>query len=133
MSDDALDDECSVFITTNDPVLVNQIRYIKAIKFLHLLFYVDEDHKGKNMIREATKTRLHNITSQKGFNSNNCYNNSKSIALMIPIKSIDEVLAKIPEIIEQQSEDGNKKVIISEIGFFHMQIGMDLFHITCRL
>jgi len=85
---------------------------------LHLLFYVDEDHKGKNMIREAAKTRLHNITNQKGFNSNNCYNSSKSIALMIPIKSIDEVLAKIPEIIEQQSEDGNKKVIISEMGFF---------------
>jgi len=119
MSNDAFDaDECSVFTTTNDPALVNQIRYIKAIKFLHLLFYVDEAYKGENMIREAAKTRLHNITSKKEFNSNNCYNSSKSVALIIPIKSIDEVVITIPKIIKEQSEDGNKKVIVSEMGFF---------------
>jgi len=107
--------ECSVFRTTNNPALVNEIRYIKAIKFLYLLFYIDENRKGKSMIKEATKTRLKNIKKQK--KQNDCYGIT-SKAFKVSLKSVDEILEKIPKIIEKYSENNNKKVFVQEISFF---------------
>jgi len=104
--DEFTEDECSVFRTTNDPTLVNQIRYLKERVFLYLLFYVDEYHEGRNMIAEAAQTRLMNIKSKKG------------LAFCIPIQSIDEVATQIPKIIKKHSDNGDKKVLISEMGFF---------------
>jgi len=104
--------DCSVFRTTNDPTLVNQIRYLKERVFLYLLFYVAEDYEGKNMLTEAAQTRFFNIRKK------HCYNGITNKALCIPIQSIDEVVTQIPKIIEKHSEDGDKKVLVQEIGFF---------------
>jgi len=59
--------EVTVVIATDDPKLQKPKIYIKARKFLYLLFYIDENHKGKSMIKEATKTRLKNIKKQSWY------------------------------------------------------------------
>jgi len=112
MLDEFDEDEVTVVVATDDPKLQKPKIYIKARKFLYLLFYVAEDHKGKNMIAEAAQTRLRNIKNQSW------YNDKTNKAFSMPIQSIDEVLYQIPLIIEKHSENKTNKVIIQEMGFF---------------
>ncbi len=82
----------------------------KVIKYLHLLFYLDEDHKGRAMIREATMTRLRNIKKNKW------YDGDKHKAFGVPIQSVDEIIEQVAKII--QKHGGKEKVFIKEVGFF---------------
>lgn len=82
---------------------------IKEILILFLLFYIDEDHRGKYMISEAAQTRLQNIKKYKWYDDKiykvNC----------IPIQSVDEIIDQIAQII---SKNANKNVLIGEMGVF---------------
>lgn len=84
----------------------------KENTFLYLFFYIDEDHKGKNMISEACQTRLKNKKKQKW------YDDKKHKAFSIPIQSIDEILDQITKIVKKHSEGGTKRAIIGELGIF---------------
>lgn len=94
-----------------------QISGIKEDVFLFLLFFIDEDHKGKLMISEACQTRLKNIKKLSW------YNDKKYKAFSIPIQSVDEILEQIPLIIKKHSENDTKRVIIAEIGVFSHAAG----------
>jgi len=89
-----------------------KISGIKEDVFLFLLFFIDEDHKGKLMISEACQTRLKNIKKLSW------YEDKKYKAFSIPIQSVDEILDQIPLIIKKHSENDKKRVVIAEIGVF---------------
>ncbi|AYN01635.1 hypothetical protein MQX03_14415 [Chryseobacterium aahli] len=88
------------------------IEGIKEDVFLYLIFFIDEDHKGKLMISEGSQTRLKNIKKQSW------YDDKKHKAFSIPIQSVDEILDQIPQIIKKHSEGDKKRVMIAEIGIF---------------
>jgi hypothetical protein len=82
----------------------------KVVKYLHLFFYLDEDHHGRAMIREATMTRLRNVKKNKW------YDGDKHKAFGVPIQSVDEIIEQISKIIAKHG--GKEKVFIKEVGFF---------------
>lgn len=88
------------------------INGIREEIFLYLIFFIDEDHKGKLMISEASQTRLKNIKEKSW------YDDKKHKAFSIPIQSVDEILEQIPQIIKKHSEDNKKRVLIAEMGIF---------------
>ena len=61
---------------------------IKEKLILILLFYIDEDHKGKFMISESAQTRLQNVKK------NSWYDNKTYKAHCIPIQSVDEIITQ---------------------------------------
>lgn len=77
---------------------------------LHLLFFIDEDHKGRNMIKEAAQTRLQNIKANKWFDDK-IYK-----AFCIPIQSVDEIITQIAAIIKKHG--GKEIAIVQEISVF---------------
>jgi hypothetical protein len=83
---------------------------VKENVFLYLIFFIDENHKGRAMIAEAAQTRLKNIKR------NPWYDDIIHKAFCIPIQSVDEILDQIPKIITKHSESDKKKVIIGELG-----------------
>jgi hypothetical protein len=85
---------------------------VKEIVFLYLLFYIDENHKGKSMISEACQTRLKNIKRLSW------YDGKKHKAFSVPIQSVDEIIEQVTKIIEKHSEEDTKRVIIAEMGVF---------------
>lgn len=85
---------------------------VKEEIFLYLLFYIDEDHKGKLMISEACQTRLKNIKKIPW------YEGKKYKAFSIPIQSVDEIIEQMTKIIEKNSDEDTKRVLMAEIGVF---------------
>ncbi len=82
----------------------------KTIKYLHLFFYLDEDHHGRAMIREAAMTRLRNVKKNKW------YDGDKHKAFGVPIQSVDEIIEQVGAILKKHG--GKQKVFIKEVGFF---------------
>ncbi len=82
----------------------------KPKKKLYLLFFVDEDHKGKKMLAEAAQTRLQNIKRKPWYDDN------MHKAFCIPIQSIDEIITQVTAIINNHG--GKEMVLVQEIGVF---------------
>ncbi len=87
---------------------------IKEKLILILLFYIDENHKGKYMISEAAQTRLQNVKKM------NWYDNKIHKAHCIPIQSVDEIITQTEEILKKNE---NKNVFVCEIGVFSHAAG----------
>jgi hypothetical protein len=97
-------------VSNNKPDEAPKKKEEKPKKFLHLLFYVSEEHKGKFMISESAQTRLQNIKKQSWFDDN-IYK-----AFCIPIQSIDEIITQVSAIIKKHG--GKEIAIVQEIGVF---------------
>ena len=82
---------------------------IKEKLILILLFYIDEDHKGKFMISESAQTRLQNVKK------NSWYDNKTYKAHCIPIQSVDEIITQTEAILKKHE---NKNVFVHEMGVF---------------
>jgi len=82
---------------------------IKKKLILILLFYIDEDHKGKFMISESAQTRLQNVKK------NSWYDNKTYKAHCIPIQSVDEIITQMESIFKKHED---KNVFVHEMGVF---------------
>lgn len=83
----------------------------KKTNFLYLLFYIDEDHKGKLMISEAAQTRLKNIKRKPW------YDDDVHQAYCIPLQSVDEIIEQVKLILEKHSTD-DIEAFVKEVGYF---------------
>jgi hypothetical protein len=82
---------------------------IKPKLILILLFYIDEDHKGKHMISESAQTRLQNVKK------NSWYDDKIYKAHCIPIQSVDEIITQTTAILKKHED---KNVYVHEMGVF---------------
>ena len=83
----------------------------KSKRFLYLLFFIDENHKGKLMISESAQTRLKNIKRQRWYDDNTHQ------AFCVPLQSVDEIIEQVNLILKKHTSD-KIEAEIKEIGFF---------------
>lgn len=89
----------------------SELKSLKSIRFLYLLFFIDEDHKGKLMISEAAQTRLKNIKRQSWYDDNTHQ------AFCVPLQSVDEIIEQVELILKKHTTD-KIEAKIKELGFF---------------
>lgn len=84
---------------------------LKSKRFLYLIFYIDENHKGKLMISESAQTRLKNIKKQ------NWYDGNIHQAFCVPLQSVDEIIEQMKRIQIKHNTD-KVESYVKEVGFF---------------
>ncbi|WP_417236300.1 hypothetical protein [Bizionia paragorgiae] len=89
----------------------NNLKTIKRLKYLYLIFFIDENHKGRLMISESAQTRLKNIKRKPW------YDDKTHQAFCIPLQSVDEIIEQVSLILKKHTTT-KVEAQIKEIGFF---------------